>query len=146
MDGASKGAGRWTAERVGESVIEAFRLLPTMPVYSPRRMKFMPVLHGQDMSPLDVLALSERVLGRASPDRRVLLLWARSIATGGDVGGSVRQYCVERCIDRRTFDRRRRAACSQIAEAMNRVEAGALAALDGLRETAPGIANMVERL
>lgn len=136
----------WTAERVGEAVIAAFRALPHMPVYSPRRAEFMPVLPGQDVSPLDVLALSEHVLGRSTPERRILLIWARSKATRGDVGGSVRQYCVERSIDHKTFIRRRKRACAMIAAEMNRIGDETVARLEALRRSAPPLADQVDRM
>lgn len=138
--------GRWTAERVGEAVIDAFRVLPTMPVYSPRRAEFVPVLPGQDASPLDVLALSEHVLGRSAPEHRILLIWARSLATRGDVGGSIRQYCVERDLSHKTFDRRRKRACTRVAAEMNRIGDEASAQLEGLRRSAPPLAIQVDRL
>nr|WP_137830891.1 hypothetical protein [Methylobacterium sp. L1A1] len=140
-------AGRWTAERVGETLVEAFRALPHMPVYAPRHApQLEPVLPGHDPGPLDVLALSERVLGRSSLERRLVLIWARSIATGGDVGGSLRVWCRAHGMNRSTFDRRRVRACAQIAAEMNRTGEGALEARESLRVEAPALAARVEML
>lgn len=119
----------WTAERVGEAMIEAFRVLPSMPVYSPRRAEFVPVLPGQDLSPLDVVALSEHVLGRTSPERKTLLLWARSRASGT----SFREQCRELGLKRATAEGRRRKACAAIAAEMNQAAAHAETMLDLVR-------------
>ncbi|MCJ2074779.1 hypothetical protein MKK68_03820 [Methylobacterium sp. E-016] len=142
MGEAPEGAGRWTADRVGEAMIEAFRVLPSMPVYSPRRAEFVPVLPGQDLSPLDVVALSEHVLGRTSPERKTLLLWARSRASGT----SFREQCRELGLNRATADRRLRVARATIAAEMNRAVDEAGRALDELRRSSPQLAEYAERL
>ena len=111
-------ASRWTAERVGEAVIKAFRLLPSMPVYAPRRGRLAAVLPGQDIGPLEILALSGTVLGHDAPERRALLFWGRARATSGDVGGSIAAYCRSAGLGESTFNRRRRNACLRIAEAI----------------------------
>lgn len=146
MQADTRSAEHWTAERVGEAVIEAFRALPHIPVYSPRKAEFVPVLTGQDVSPLDVLALSEHVLGRSTPERRILLIWARTLATQGDVGGSINQYCRERGMGESTFTRRRKRACALIAAELNRIGGEEMTRLEGLRRTAPPLADRVERL
>ncbi|MCJ2084861.1 hypothetical protein MKK88_02485 [Methylobacterium sp. E-005] len=146
MHAETGSARQWTTERVGEAVIEAFRVLPAIPVYSPRPSEFVSVLPGQDTSPLDVIALSEHVLGRSSPERRALLIWARSLATGGDVGGSVRQYCIERDMHRGTFDRQRKRACTRIAAELNRIGGEALAQLEALHRSAPPLADQIDRM
>lgn len=115
MDVSDRAGCRWTAEKVAADLVEAFRILPTMPVFSPRRSEFYPVLPGQDTEALDLVAVSERVLGRKSPGRRALLVWARSKATKGDIGGSVSAYCREAGINLQTFNRQRRRACAAIA-------------------------------
>lgn len=136
----------WTAEQVGETIIAAFHTLPSIPVYSPRRSELVSVLSGKDTSPLDIIAFSEHVLGRASPERRALLIWARSLATGGDVGGSIRQYCIEMGMHRLTLDRRRKRACARIAAELNRIGGEAVAQLEALRRSAPPLADQVDRL
>lgn len=108
----------WTAEHVCTAAVEAFRLLPTMPVYAPRRGGLAAVLPGQNIGPLEILSLSERVLGYDAPERRAMLVWARAKATGGDVGGSVSAYCRAAGLSMNTFTRRRKAACRSIAVAL----------------------------
>ena len=119
MSVVSGGASSWTAERVCMAAIEAFRLLPTMPVYAPRRGGLAAVLPEQDAGPLAILSFSEAVLGYDAPERRALLVWARAKATGGDVGGSIRQYCAQHGLSLNTFARRHKRACRQIADALN---------------------------
>lgn len=123
METGQGSAVRWTAERVGNALVEAFRALPHMPVYAPRPARFEAVIPGHDPTPLDVLALAEHALGRSSPAHRLVLVWARSIATGGDVGGSLRQWCRDRGISRSTFDRQRVRACERIADSINQATA-----------------------
>lgn len=149
---------RWTAERVGEAVIEAFRALPSMPVYSPRRAEFVPLDPRQDRSSLDVVALSEHVLGRATPERKALLIWARMKAAKRIRAdrrrrivqsipvGSVTEHCLAFGLNRRTFDRHRVRACRRVAAEMNRIGDEAVAALENLRATAPPLAERVDRL
>ena len=130
----------WTAERVGDALVEAFRALPHMPVYAPRPSQLEAALAGHDPTPIDVLALTEHALGRSSPQHRLVLVWARSIATGGDVGGSLRQWCRARGISRSTFDRQRVKACERVAAAINRTEGHALVILEGLGTAASDLA------
>jgi hypothetical protein len=119
MSTASREASGWSAERVAETMITAFRLLPTMPVYAPRRGGLAAVFSGQDIGPLEILSFSETVLGYDAPERRALLVWARAKATGGDVGGSIRHYCLQHGISQNTFNRRHKRACRMIADALN---------------------------
>ena len=77
------------------------------------------MLPGQDLAPLDLITRSEQILGRASDERRAVLVWARAKATKGEVGGSVRAYCIETGTDLQTFNRRRKRACARIAEVLN---------------------------
>lgn len=144
MDVSDRAGCRWTAEKVAADLVEAFRILPTMPVFSPRRSELYPVLPGQDTEALDLVAVSERVLGRKSPERRVLLVWARSKATKGDVGGSVSAYCREAGVNLRTFNRQRRRACAAIAVDLNRQAEDVLATLVDLGGTTPGLAGVVD--
>lgn len=120
MSTASGSASIWTAQRVSEATIEAFRLLPMMPVYAPRRGGLAAVFTGQDIGPLEILSFSETVLGYDAPERRALLVWARAKATGGDVGGSIRHYCRQHGFSQNTFNRRHKRACQMIAAALNR--------------------------
>lgn len=132
MTVVSGGASAWTTERVCAAAIQAFRLLPTMPVYAPRRGGLAAVLPEQDAGPLAILSFSETVLGYDAPERRALLVWARAKATGGDVGGSIRQYCAEHGLSLNTFTRRHKRACQRIADALNQATAR-----KAVREVAP---------
>lgn len=146
MEAGQGSAVGWTAERVGDALVEAFRALPHMPVYAPRPSRLEAALPGHDPTPLDVLALTEHALGRSSPQHRLVLIWARSIATGGDVGGSLREWCRARDISRATFDRQRVKACGRVAVAINRAGEDALLCLRALGATDPNFAERVERL
>lgn len=130
METGQGAAAQWTAERVGDALVEAFRALPHMPVYAPRPSRLEAALPGHDPTPLDVLALTEQVLGRSSPQHRLVLVWARSIATGGDIGGSLREWCRAHGISRSTFDRQRMRACANIAVSINRLGNDGLVAAD----------------
>jgi hypothetical protein len=141
MTVVSGGASAWTAERVCTAAIQAFRLLPTMPVYAPRRGGLAAVLPEQDAGPLAILSFSETVLGYDAPERRALLVWARAKATGGDVGGSIRQYCAEHGLSLNTFTRRHKRACQRIADALNQTTART-----AVREVAPHLEASVPEL
>jgi hypothetical protein len=118
---------------VAEAAIEAFRTLPNLPIYSPRRAEFVPVNPRHDGSAIDVIAWSEWILGRASDERRALLVWARAMArrrirrdrhlrlVRSVPGGSVSDHCREAGVCRRTFDRRRVRACERIAVELSRI-------------------------
>ena len=148
----------WSAAAVADAAIEAFRTLPDIPVYSPRHAKLVPVNPRHDGSPIDVIAWSEQILGRASDERRALLVWARAMArrrirqdrhlrlVRSVPGGSVSDHCREAGICRRTFDRRRIRACEQIAADLNRIRSETSSALDDLRTETPEIAAHVDRL
>lgn len=118
VDGGG-GEARWTAERVADAVVEAFRLLPLIAVYAPRAGRLKAALPGQSGRALDILATAEHVLGRGSDEHRALLVWGRAKATGGEVGGSVSEYCRAAGLPRQTFDRRWRRACERIAVALS---------------------------
>jgi hypothetical protein len=141
MDRGERAGEEWTAAAVAEAAIEAFRTLPNIPIYSPRRAEFVPVNPRHDGSPIDIIAWSERILGRASAERRALLVWARAMArrrirqdrhlrlVRSVPGGSVSDHCREAGVCRRTFDRRRIRACERIAAWLNRISWDDLATL-----------------
>jgi len=143
----SKAGGDWTAAAFAEAVVEAFRTLPDIPVYSPRRAELVPVNPRHDGAGIDVIAWSERIFGRASDERRALLVWARAMAqrrirqdrhlrlVRSVPGGSVSDHCRETGVCRRTFDRRRIRACERIAAELNRIGDEALATLLALQRT-----------
>lgn len=73
-------------------------------------------------------------------------VWARSIATGGDVGGSLQEWCRDSGISRSTFDRQRVKAYERIAVAINRAGEDALLSLEALRATTPELSVRIDRL
>lgn len=158
MRRGKKGGNAWTAAAVAEAVIEAFRVLPSMPVYSPRPAEFVPLDPRQDREPLHIVALTERVLGRATPERKALLIWARMKAAKriradrhqrhlhAVPGSSITEHCIAFGLNRRTFDRHRVRACIRVAAEMNRIGDEALSALENLRATSPPLAERIDRL
>lgn len=128
-------------------MVEAFRALPNIPVYSPRRAELVPANLHHDGAGIDVIAWSERILSRASAERRALLVWARAMArrwirqdhrlrlVRSVLGGSVSDHCREVGICWRTFDRRRIRACAQIAAELNQIGNEVLATLLALERT-----------
>ena len=128
-------------------MVEAFRTLPDIPVYSPRRAELVPANPRHDGAGIDVIAWSERILGRASDERRALLVWARARArrrirqdrhlrlVRSVPGGSVSDHCREAGVCRRTFDRRRIRACERIEVGLNQVGDEVLATLVSLEQT-----------
>ena len=107
----------WTPELAGEQLVEAFRRLPGIPVYSPNRDAFVP-LHGAEARPLALLAVTSLCLGRETDLRVRLLTWARLRAAGG----SVRDFCREKGWPRSTFERERAEALSRIAHFLNALQ------------------------
>jgi len=108
---------QWTPELVCERMIEAFRQLPRVPVYSPRENLLQPALpRTARPAELDLISLSARYLSRNSDERRFLLAWASARASGR----SIREECRERGWPRENFRRKRHKACRIIAECLNR--------------------------
>lgn len=112
----------WTGAHVERALKDAFRAMPYVPIYAPRGNTLQSARHSQSSAIFDIVAFSGTVLGDRSEERKILLLWARAIATEGQVGGSIAQYCDEREMHRSTFDRRRIRACQRIAAEKNRIE------------------------
>ena len=147
MLGEDEGRQGWTTAAVAEAVVEAFRTLPDIPVYSPRRAELVPANPRHDGAGIDVIAWSERILGRASDERQAPLVWARAMArrrirqdrclrlVRSVPGGSVSDHCREAGICRRTFDRRRIRACERVAAGLNQVGNEVLATLLSLEQT-----------
>lgn len=100
----------------------AFWAMPFTPIYAPRGNTLQAAAADVPDATFDILAFSGTVLGDKSEERLILLLWARSIATKGDVGGSISEYCARTSRSRATFDRIRIRACERIATAKNRLE------------------------
>jgi hypothetical protein len=98
--------------------VEIFRALPRTAIYARGLGELRPVPGQPVPDGLDLLALSETVLGRGSEERLALLVWARAKATDGDVGGTVSEVCLAKGWKRSTFEERRRRACRRLAEAI----------------------------
>jgi hypothetical protein len=112
----------WTCADVERWLKTAFREMPYTPIYAPRGSTLKSVDHNKPSATFDIVAFTGTVLGERSEDRKILLLWARAIATEGEVGGSIAEYCTARGMQRRTFDRKRLRACEMIAAEKNRVD------------------------
>ncbi|MEE7449401.1 hypothetical protein MRF4_17185 [Methylobacterium radiotolerans] len=112
----------WTCADVERWLKTAFRAMPYTPIYAPRGNTLKSVDRDQPSATFDIVAFTGTVLGDRSEDRKILLLWARAIATEGEVGGSISEYCAARVMQRRTFDRRRLRACQRIAAEKNRTD------------------------
>ena len=112
----------WTCADVERWLKAAFRAMPFTPIYAPRGNTLRSADHSQPSATFDILAFTGTVLGDRSEERKILLLWARAIATEGQVGGSIAQYCDEQDMHRSTFDRKRLRACEKIVAAKNRAD------------------------
>jgi hypothetical protein len=97
-------------------MIEAFRKLPKVPVYSSSANLLQPALNHARPADLDLISLSAHYLARSSDERRFLLAWASARASGR----SVRAVCREMGWPRENFRRKRHKACRIIAERLNR--------------------------
>lgn len=108
---------QWTPEMVCERMVEAFRQLPGVAVYSPQPNVLQAALPDQPRpADFDLVALSAHYLSRNSDERRYLLAWASARAAGR----SIREECRERGWPRENFRRKRHKACRIIAESLNR--------------------------
>jgi hypothetical protein len=101
---------------VCERMVEAFRQLPKVPVYSPQANLLQPALHQARPADLDLISMSAHYLARNSDERRFLLAWASARASGR----SVREVCREMHWPRENVRRKRHKACRIIAESLNR--------------------------
>ncbi|CAO4135288.1 hypothetical protein [Methylorubrum extorquens] len=97
----------------------AFRAMPFTPIYAPRGNTLQAATPEVPDATFDIVAFSGTVLGDKSDDRKAVLVWARSMATHGEVGGSIAEFCRRTRWSRATFDRRRIKACERIAAAKN---------------------------
>lgn len=120
--GASNTELPWTCPDVELWLKAAFRAMPYTPIFAPRGN----TLHAFDPNvpdaSFDIVAFTGTVLGDRSVERVILLFWARVMATRGEVGTSIAEFCRENSnLDRRQFDRLRKRACQKVADAKNRV-------------------------
>lgn len=109
----------WTRADVELWLKAAFRAMPFTPIYAPRGNTLHAVQAEVPDATFDMLAFSGTVLGDKSDDRQAVLVWARAMATNGEVGGSIAEFCRRTRWSRATFDRRRIKACERIAAAKN---------------------------
>lgn len=109
----------WTRADVERWLKAAFRAMPFTPIYAPRGNTLHAIQTEVPDATFDMLAFSGTVLGDKSEDRKAVLVWARAMATGGEVGGSIAEFCRRTRWSRATFDRRRIKACERIAAAKN---------------------------
>lgn len=109
----------WTRADVELWLKAAFRAMPFTPIYAPRGNTLHAVQAEVPDATFDMLAFSGTVLGDKSDDRQAVLVWARAMATNGEVGGSIAEFCRRTRWSRATFDRRRIKACEKIAAAKN---------------------------
>lgn len=112
----------WTCADIERWLIVAFKAMPYVPIYSPRGNTLTSANRNQPSATFDIVAFTGTVLGDRSDERKILLLWARAIATEGEVGGSIAQFCEAHGMYRSTFDRKRMRACERIAAEKNRVD------------------------
>ncbi|KAB7782146.1 hypothetical protein [Methylorubrum populi] len=109
----------WTRADVELWLKAAFRAMPSTPIYALRGNTLQSAAGDVPDATFDIVAFSGTVLGDKSEDRQVVLLWARAMATNGEVGGSIAEFCRRTRWSRATFDRRRIKACEKIAVAKN---------------------------
>jgi hypothetical protein len=121
-DPPKRSANPWTRADVELWLKAAFRATPYTPIYAPRGNTIQVASGDVPDATFDIVAFSSTVLGDKSEDRKAVLVWARAMATKGQVGGSITQFCREMDWERSTFDRRRIRACERIAVAKNEVD------------------------
>lgn len=114
-----RSANPWTRADVERWLKAAFRAMPYTAIYAPRSNTLQAAAGDVPDSTFDIVAFSGTVLGDKSDDRQAVLVWARCMATNGEVGGSIAEFCRRTRWSRATFDRRRIKACERIAAAKN---------------------------
>ncbi len=117
-----------TPESVGRDLIDAFRAMQGVAIYSQRKDAFQP-LFGERVAGLDLVSFTAPCLGREALLRRQLLTWASCTAKGE----SVAEVCREFGWPRATFERHRERALQIVADCLNRTRSQLMAdALAGL--------------
>lgn len=112
--------GRWTQKRVEALMVEAFRQLPSTPIYSPAKNVACEALGAQGHlppGPHKVLIWSARYLGRETRERIALLTWARHRAMPAEK--SLRCICKGHGWAWSTFNEARRRGARRIAKNLN---------------------------
>lgn len=100
----------------------AFRLMPFTAIYAPRGNTLQSIDKDKPSATFDILAFTGTVLGDRSDDRKIILIWARSLAARETGDGSIAEFCRAKGMNRRTFDRRRIRACERVAAAKNAID------------------------
>lgn len=103
----------WTAPKVAEALVGAYRLMPGRPVMSTGG-KFV-LTDGTCDNVVEPFSWPERFVGDVQ-HRRILMTWARCIATGESVRDRYRDLQWKRS----SAERRRLAALATIARGLNR--------------------------
>ena len=121
MTGGGRGSGQ-TVSTLDLGKDEGTRLHEAAArIYAPRGNTLQAAAGDVPDATFDILAFSGTVLGDKSDDRQAVLVWARAMATKGEVGGSVAEFCRRTRWSRAKFDRRRIKACEKIAAAKNAI-------------------------
>jgi hypothetical protein len=114
-------AGGWTKPVLLEVLTEAFRTLPDLPVWSPRKNTFVlvevpGVILRPPPTPLELVGLTSHYLLREGRKRQQLLSWCRARARGASFAG----VCRELGWNEKTADRNRRRGARMVVEGLNR--------------------------
>ena len=96
---------------MADRLIEAFRAMRGVPIYSPRCGVFDPL---RPIDGLELIAAVQKILGRESPACYRLFRWARVRAEGG----SFREFCREAGRPRSSAYYRRAKSLARIAAAL----------------------------
>ena len=105
---------RWTASKVAEALVRAYRLMPGRPVMSGYGGRFAVQSDAGDIV-IEPFSWPERFVDDPQ-HRRVLMTWARCMA----IGESVRDRYDQLQWPRSSSERRRAAALNAIARGLNR--------------------------
>lgn len=104
----------WSAVRVLERLVAAFRVMRETGVYSPAKNVLQASVFGHPIDGLELVMATTHYLGRDSPARVELLTFARALAIR-----SVSRECRERGISRATWYRHVGTTASQVADRLN---------------------------
>ena len=108
----------WTAEQVEARLVDAYRRLPSAPVYSDGGFVHTGMSGGSNPT-TEALSWISRFFPNRT-DAVTLLDWARCMATGTSFG----EHCRERGRNRSTAEERRRRASGRIAACLNSEQRG----------------------
>lgn len=113
--------GTWTSEILSERLVAAFRAMPYVPIYSPKRNALLVALRPSQTISTEALyalvGLTARYVPRESKARLALLTQARAKA---GLGASVSEFCREMGWPRATFHLRLILATKMVVDGLNR--------------------------